>query len=87
MLRAVVAAAIILIAALYYFGYPILVVLLLVALAGTVLDVREVIYQIEAAQGGIAALAVIVGLAHSATAVAATITLRAGRPVPKASFR
>ena len=80
-----VAASLILAAAVLPLWQP--VFLLAIALVGvaTVLDVREIFFQIDRANAPVAILALVVALTHIAAGVAAAAAWRALRAAPVAS--
>jgi cytochrome b561 len=60
-------------------GYRVLPLVLMVALITTVLDVREVVYQLGQAHAWVALLAIGVALSHLATVLVAGLAWREGR--------
>lgn len=74
-----VLGTLLLIAGLFVFGYRILPLVFLVALVATVLDVREVVYQLGQANYGVALLAIGVALSRLATVLVSGRAWRAGR--------
>ena len=66
-LYAVVIETVVLAVALVLLGYPVLFVVILVAIAGAILDVRELQHQIAASRGLLAVLVAIVVLTRAAT--------------------
>jgi hypothetical protein len=75
----VLLGTLLLIAALFVFGYRVLPLVFIVALVATVLDVREVVYQLGQANYGVALLAIGVALSRMATVVVSGRAWRAGR--------
>jgi hypothetical protein len=78
-IAAVVLGTLLLIAALFVFGYRVLPLVFIVALVATVLDVREVVYQLGQAHYAVAFLAVGVALSRLATVLMSGRAWRAGR--------
>ena len=77
----VVLGSLLLIAALFLFGYRVLLLVLIVALAATIFDVREVIFQFGQARYGVVALASGVAISRLATVIVAWFALREGRRI------
>jgi hypothetical protein len=68
---AVIIETVVLVVALIFLGYPILFLVILLAIAGTVLDVRELINQVAASRPGLSSLVAAVALTRVATAAVA----------------
>ena len=68
---AVIIETVVLVVALIILGYPILFLVILLAIAGTVLDVRELINHVAASRLGLSSLVAAVALTRVATAAVA----------------
>jgi hypothetical protein len=76
---ATVLLTVLLIAALWRFGYPVLFVVLIVAVVATIADVREIVVQVAQARYSVAMLATGVALLRLATVIVTLLALREAR--------
>ena len=82
---AVIIETAVLIVALFLFGSPVLFVVILLAIVGTILDVRELLHQMAASRAGLSFLVAVVALTRVATAaVSLGALLGRQRPVQAA---
>jgi hypothetical protein len=78
---AVVIETIVVVLALIFLGYPVLFLVILLSIAGIVLDARELIHQVGASRLGLSSLVAVVALTRvAAAAVALAALIRRRRP-------